>query len=257
MARASAYLPVFFGSIPDHGDQVELTGDEGAHAVRVRRMRVGEQLRIADAQGKYADCEITALAGRSLTARILERGEDVVVPPRIVVAQALPKGDRGALAVELMTEAGVDEIIPWQAATCVSRWADNQKAEKGRAKWAATAREAAKQSRRSRVPTIADAVDTRALAARLSDSPAVKCLALVLHESTSLPIADVVDSVRLPDVEEVVLIVGPEGGITAAEIEAFEDAGALSVRLGPEVLRTSTAGVVAVTWIASRTRRWS
>ncbi|WP_153506336.1 16S rRNA (uracil(1498)-N(3))-methyltransferase [Cumulibacter manganitolerans] len=256
MARASAYLPVFFGPLPEQGDLVQLTGDDGAHAVRVRRTRVGEQLRIADTYGRYADCEVLSLEGRSLTARILRRGAEPEPAPRILVAQALPKGDRGALAVELMTEAGVDEIIPWQSATCVARWADAAKAEKGRAKWSATAREAAKQSRRARVPVIADAVDTAGLARLVGERTAGR-LALVLHESTSAPIAEAVAPARLAEAAEVLLVVGPEGGITTDEIAALEAAGATSVRLGPEVLRTSTAGVVAATWVASRTARWS
>lgn len=245
--RASAYLPVFFGELPDDGDVIELAGDEGAHAVRVRRMRVGEGIRIADGQGKYADCEITEVTGKALRAWITERGESLEPTPRLVVAQALPKGDRGGLAVELMTEAGVDEIIPWQAATCVSRWADDVKAAKGRAKWQATAREAAKQSRRTRVPVIAEAVDTQALAERIAGRTAI-----VLHESTAMPIADA----DITGADEIIVIVGPEGGVTRGEIELLTDAGAQAVRLGPEVLRTSTAGLVALSWLASRSGRW-
>ncbi|WP_234356220.1 16S rRNA (uracil(1498)-N(3))-methyltransferase [Blastococcus sp. Marseille-P5729] len=246
--RSSAYLPVFFGSPAAEGSIIELDGDEGAHAARARRMRVGEGIRIADMHGEYADCEIVEVAGRSVRARVVQRGAVPEPRPRLAVAQALPKGDRAGLAVELMTEGGVDEIIPWQAATCVARWPDQQKAEKGRAKWQATAREAAKQSRRVRVPRIAEAVSTAQLAERIAGSTA-----LVLHESTSDPI----ESIRLDGAAEIVLIVGPEGGITAGEVELLHDAGAHPVRLGPEVLRTSTAGVVALSWVASRTGRWA
>jgi 16S rRNA (uracil1498-N3)-methyltransferase len=245
--RSSAYLPVFFGELPADGELVQLTGDEGAHAVRVRRMRVGEGIRIADTDGGFADCEIVEVSGRSLRAKIVARGSEPEPRPRIVVAQALPKGDRGTLAVELMTEAGVDEIIPWQAATCVSRWADPQKADKGRLRWLATAREAAKQSRRSRVPLISAALDTALLAERIDGR-----VALLLHESTATPIAQA----RVDGADEIILIVGPEGGITAAEIATLSSAGAQPVRLGPEVLRTSTAGVVAVSWVAARCGRW-
>lgn len=244
----SAYLPVFFGDLPDGAETVELAGDEGNHAVRVRRIRVGEHIRIADTQGRYADCEVVELVPRSLRARVLRRGVEPEPAPRLVVAQALPKGDRGTLAVELMTEAGVDEIIPWQAATCVSRWADEQKASKGRAKWQAAAREAAKQSRRSRVPVIADAVTTARLADRIAGGTA-----LVLHESTSEPIAPEL----IAGASEIVLVIGPEGGITDDELQVLTGAGARAVRLGPEVLRTSTAGLVAVSWICSRTGRWA
>lgn len=245
--RESAYLPVFFGDLPDGAEVVELAGEEGAHAVRARRMRVGERLRIADMQGKYADCEIVDIDGRSLRARVTARGVDAEPVPRIVVAQALPKGERGTLAVEMMTESGVDEIIPWQAVNCVSRWADAQKAEKGRRKWLATAREAAKQSRRSRVPVISDAVDTRGLAQRIAGSAT-----LVLHESSSTPVA----TADLAGADEIVIVVGPEGGIAPEEIETLAGAGGQPVRLGPDVLRTSTAGLVGLSWVAAHVGRW-
>lgn len=247
MMRASAYLPVFYGDLAGDAETIQLDGDEGAHAVRVRRLRVGEQLRIADMHGKYADCEIVQVEQRSLRARVLRRGEVPAPSPRLIVAQALPKGDRGALAVELMTEAGVDEIIPWQAATCVSRWADDQKIAKGRVKWQSTAREAAKQSRRSRVPAIGKAVDTAGLA-----EIARSRRTLVLHESTS----EAIGQEHVEAAAEVLLVVGPEGGVAPAEIELLRDAGAHIVRLGPEVLRSSTAGAIALGWVASRTGRW-
>src|SRR5690606_23235363 len=104
MARQSSHLPLFLGALPDSGDRVELAGEDGAHAVRVRRIRVGEQIRIADGQGRYADCEVTELAARSLTARIVDRGAEPVRTPRLVVVQALAKADRATLAVELLTE---------------------------------------------------------------------------------------------------------------------------------------------------------
>lgn len=246
MARQSSHLPLFFGVLPDSGDRVELAGEDGAHAVRVRRIRVGEQIRIADGQGRYADCEVTELAARSLTARIVDRGAEPVRTPRLAVVQALAKADRATLAVELLTEIGADEIVPWQATHSVARWDGKQ--QKGRERWAQVAREAAKQSRRARVPQIADLLHGVAVADRCAGRQAV-----VLHESATAAITEVeLDAAG----EEVVLVIGPEGGIAAPELEALRAAGAHVVRLGPEVLRTSTAGVVAATWASIALQRW-
>src|SRR5262249_27760310 len=156
--------------------------------------------------------------------------------PRLVVAQGIPKGDRAELAVAAMTEVGVDEIVPWAAARCVAIWRGDRVA-KARDKWAATAREATKQARRPWVPAIADSsVSTEALAAR----PAA--VVLVLDEAATTPLA----TVDLPSTGDIVLVVGPEGGITPDEVETFVGAGAMPVRIGPNVLRTSTAGVAAL-----------
>ncbi len=169
--------------------------------------------------------------------------------PRVVVAQALVKGDRGELAVELATEAGVDALVPWTAARCVVRWADGARGEKGLARWRATAREAAKQARRAWVPPVSEPESTRALAARIA---AAAC-ALVLHEGATTALADV----ALPAAGEILLVVGPEGGVTDDELAVLTAAGATAVRLGPEVLRASTAAAVALGALGALTPRWA
>ncbi|MGI3783868.1 MAG: 16S rRNA (uracil(1498)-N(3))-methyltransferase, partial [Janthinobacterium lividum] len=157
--------------------------------------------------------------------------------------QALAKGDRGELAVEMLTEVGVAEVVPWQASRSVARWSADR-VDRGLGRWRSTAREAAKQSRRLRVPAVSDPVGTRALAARLGTAD----LALVLHEDATDPIA----AVALPAAGEVVVVVGPEGGISPEELAAFDAAGARTVRVGDHVLRTSTAGVVALAALLNR-----
>ena len=246
MARESAYLPVFFGEVPAQGDLVELAGDEGMHAVRVRRIRAGEAIRIADGNGQYADCEVVELQQRSLVARITDRGRVPERTPRLVVVQALAKADRGTLAVELLTEIGVDEIVPWQAGRSVARW--DGKEHKARERWAQVAREAAKQSRRTRIPRIGELVRGSDVAERCRGGQAV-----VLHESAAEPITD-----QLLDAgqREIILVVGPEGGIAGDELDALRAAGARIASLGPEVLRTSTAGLVGATWASIALGRW-
>jgi 16S rRNA (uracil1498-N3)-methyltransferase len=162
-----------------------------------------------------------------------------------VLVQALPKGDRGPLAVELATELGVDRIVPWAASRCVTRWRDDRVA-KGVAKWRAAAHAASKQSRRPRVPEVADLASTREVCGELAEVD----LAVVLHEQARARISDV----DVPTVGTVAVVVGPEGGLTDGEVLAFRAAGAEAVRLGPEVLRTSTAGAAALAALSLRTR---
>jgi 16S rRNA (uracil1498-N3)-methyltransferase len=172
-----------------------------------------------------------------------------VEPPpalRLVLVQALPKAERGELAVELATEVGVDEVVPWVAARCVMQW-KGERGERQHARWAATAREAAKQSRRAWVPPVGPLHTTSQVAARIAAARA-----LVLHEAGEQPLT----ASGLPADGELLLVVGPEGGIDERELDAFAAAGAATVRLGPTVLRTSTAGAAALAVLSARTGRW-
>lgn len=235
------------------GDEVELTGDEAQHAVAVRRLRVGERLQLTDGVGTAAVCEITeTVPGRSgrarLTARVDQLTRSEPATPSVTVVQALPKGDRGELAVEVLTEIGVDRVVPWAATRCVANWR-GERAEKGRRKWAATAREAAKQSRRVWFPEVAPLARTEGLVDLVANAD----LAVVLHEEATDGLAALVP----PVAGVVVVVVGPEGGITPEELDHLAAAGARPVRLGAEVLRTSTAGVAACAALLARTGRWA
>ena len=227
------------------GQDVELTGDEARHAVVVKRIRVGEQVALTDGAGTTAVCTVTATSKSSLTATV-----DTVFTlepemPRVVVVQAIPKGDRGELAVEMLTEVGVDVIVPWAASRSVSVWRGDKQA-KSLAKWRSTAREAAKQSRRSWFPEVTDVVGTAEVVDLLRNAS----VPVVLHEAASGPLADL----PLPGRGEIVIVVGPEGGISDDELAAFATVGAEPVRMGTSVLRTSTAGVAATAALLARTR---
>jgi len=224
-----------------------LTGPEGHHASAVRRLRAGERADVSDGAGTLAEGVVTAVGKGSVTIEI--RATRAVPPPqpRLVVAQALPKGDRGELAVELMTEVGVDAVLPWPAERSITRW-QGDRGERALAKWRATAREAAKQSRRAWLPDIAGPASTAALAKLVA---AAAC-AIVLEADAALRL----HQLALPDEGDILLIVGPEGGISPAERAALGDAGAIEARLGPTVLRTSTAGAVAAATLLTRANRW-
>ena len=228
----------------DVGSSVTVEGAEAHHAVAVRRLTVGEPVLLTDGAGHVAECEVTA-TGKARLDVVVRSVSSVPAPtPEVVVVQALPKGDRGELAVEVLTEIGVAQIVPWAAARSVAVWRGDR-AAKSLAKWQSTAREAAKQARRAWFPEVTPLASTDEVAALIAGTP----LALVLHEDAteSLPVG-------LPD--RVLLVVGPEGGLAPEELAAFTDAGARTVRLGAEVLRTSTAGVPAVSALLSRTPRW-
>ncbi len=236
-------LPLFLvDALPPTDGDYTLDGPEGHHAADVQRLRAGEELLLGDGRGGLARAAVTGVGKGRLALRIVETSTVPAAYPRLVVAQGLAKGDRGELAVQAMTEVGVDEIVPWSAARSVVRW-QGERGERSADKWRATAREAAKQARRVWHPVIAPLATTAELASQLH---------LVLHEEASQPLS----TVPLPDAGEIVLAVGPEGGIAPDELAVFEKAGAIAVRLGDSVLRTSTAGVAALAVLSARLGRW-
>ncbi|MGW9626646.1 16S rRNA (uracil(1498)-N(3))-methyltransferase [Microbacterium sp. NPDC055521] len=227
------------------GELVRLTGSEGKHASVVRRVRVGETVTIGDGRGVWLEGATEDVTASQVTVRITGRQVQNGPETRIVLVQALAKGDRDEMAVQAACELGVDEIVPWQAARSVSRW-DGPKAVKGRERWATIVREAAKQAHRAWVPEVAPVQSTAQLAARAADARL-----LVLDPWTQTPLT----SIR-PDGRDLVLVVGPEGGITPDELERLEATGAERVRLGDTVLRTSTAGPAAIAVLSANLGRW-
>ena len=230
------------------GDRVEVEGDEAHHAVAVRRLRAGERVVLTDGVGTTVVGAVAETGKRLMvvTAETVETQEPPA--PSVTVVQALPKGDRGELAVEVLTEIGVARIVPWAASRSVAVWR-GERAGKSVARWRATAREAAKQSRRAWFPEVAELGSTDDVVSLLATSD----LAIVLHEEA----AESLPGVDVPAAGTVVVVVGPEGGLTDEEVAALRAAGGRVVHLGSEVLRTSTAGVAAVAALLSRTERWA
>jgi 16S rRNA (uracil1498-N3)-methyltransferase len=228
---------------PALGDLVVLAGDEGRHAVVVRRISVGEHIVVTDGRGRGVRGAVTAVDRATLTLTVAARLAAPPLPRRYVAVQALAKGDRGELACEMLTELGVAEIVPWAASRSVVRWAPDRQA-KALARWRSTAREATKQARRLRVPAVAELARTADVVDRVTHAD----LAVVLHEQAAEPLGNL----NLPPNGEVVIIIGPEGGISDEELAGFTAAGARAVTLGDGVLRTSTAGVVALAGLILR-----
>jgi 16S rRNA (uracil1498-N3)-methyltransferase len=231
------------------GDEVEVSGDEAHHAVAVRRLRVGELVVLTDGLGTAVTAEVSSTGKRVFVGVVTEQSTAAApAEPAVVVVQALPKGERGELAVEVLTEIGVAQVVPWAAARSVAVW-KGDRAAKSLARWRSTAREAAKQARRSWFPEVAELAGTADVAALVAGAD----LAVVLHEEASVPLA----TLDVPATGRIVVVVGPEGGLTDDEVATLVAAGATSVRLGSEVLRTSTAGVAAVAALLARTPRWT
>ena len=274
------------------GDVLTLTGPEARHAVSVRRLRAGERVDLVDGAGLRLVCEAmrpgapaagdrpagpdrsnhpgSGRPGRPdrpdrprrsggsdrLSVRVLERVEEPEPPVRLALVQAPAKGGRDEQAVETATEVGVDIVVPWRAGRCVSVWS-GPRAARGRARWEATAREAAKQARRARVPRVERDLSTRELAAWVRGVTDAGGAVLVLHEEARTPIG----AAALPEPgggmsPVLAVVVGPEGGIGEEEVAALEGAGARAVRLGPHVMRTASAGPVALALLAERAGLW-
>lgn len=241
--------PVFLVDALPSGDHTVLDGPEGRHAAAVRRLAPGEELVIADGRGAGAHCVVESVQTKdSLGLRITRRWQDPQPQPRIVLAQALIKGDRGELAVELATETGVDVVVPWRAGRSVAKWDDGPRGAKALARWRSTAREAAKQSRRTWVPEVTEPLSTKQLAELITRS----ATALVLDAAATQGLSDL----ELPPEGDLVLVVGPEGGISDSESDTLRAAGAQVARLGPTVLRASTAAAAAIAALGVLTPRW-
>jgi 16S rRNA (uracil1498-N3)-methyltransferase len=238
------------------GAAVRLDGPEGRHAALVRRLRPGERVDLTDGAGALARCTVRRADGAALDLDVVEFAELPAPEPRITVVQALAKGDRGETAVETMTEVGVDAIVPWSAGRSVAQWHGDRGA-RSLGRWRAAAAEAAKQARRVWWPEVAEEHTTAEAAKLLAGAG----LAVVLHESaetalTAVPMRDA-QMTDPPPAGGIVLVVGPEGGIGPDELDRFAEAGAVRCRLGPTVLRTSTAGTVAAALLLARVGRWS
>ena len=239
-------------AIPAVGQIALVEGDEGFHAATVRRIRPGERLVLSDGAGALARCEVLEAGKRGLSAQVVERWTAPRPAPPVTVVQAIPKSERSELAIELATEAGADDFVAWQAARCVARW-DSDRAEKGLRRWRAVARSAARQSRRAYIPAVGGPVSTDALAGLVGERVASGGVVLVLHESAQRPLAEM----HVAQAPSIMLVVGPEGGVTDGEIADLTAAGARAVRLGPTVLRTSTAAAVALGALGVLTSRWT
>jgi len=240
---ASLYLTEQLGA-PVPGDRVEVTGDEARHALQVARIRVGERIAVGDGRGTIARGVVAEAAPGVLALDVAEVTHEPEPRPALWLAQALAKGDRDELAIQAATELGVAGVIPWAAERSVTRW-EGAKVARNQQRWGTIVREASKQAIRARVPEVAPLATTAQLAA-------LPGLVIVLEPTASTPLT----AVTVDDADRLTLVVGPEGGVAPRELERLAGAGAVLARLGPEVLRTSSAGPAALAVLNARLARW-
>jgi 16S rRNA (uracil1498-N3)-methyltransferase len=232
------------------GDRVAITGTEARHAVTVSRLAVGETVAIGNGAGLVVTGPVVTAEHTELAITVASVTTEPRRQPAVFLAQALAKGDRDELAVQAATELGVDGVIPWTAARSISRW-EGAKVAKGRDRWTAVVREASKQSMRSWIPDVLDLVTTKQLIAMASVIEPAEIRMLVLEPTAALALGELETDDR-----DLILVVGPEGGIAPQELDALAAAGASVVRLGDEVLRTSTAGPAALAVLNVKLGRW-
>lgn len=222
------------------GISYEFNNEDAQHAIRVLRTQVGDEFMLSDGDGSWAQVKAVEIAKKSIQVHVLDTGYQEPLPIRITVVQALPKGDRAKEAIELLTEAGVDQIVPWASARSIGKASD---------KFAITVREASKQSRRFRIPQVLQVATT----VQICEAIAVSDLAIVFHESATQKLSDQLSS---NNVANLLIIIGPEGGLTDEEIAAFVAAGAKVAIMGRPILRSAHAGIAAVSAVSALLKVW-
>jgi 16S rRNA (uracil1498-N3)-methyltransferase len=238
-------LNLFF--VPDLpttvGSTYEFAGDDAGHAIRVLRTQIGEALALSSGQGAWSIVEVIAIAKKSMTVRVVSTGFEEALPVEFTVAQALTKGDRIKESIELNTAGGADVILLWAATRSIGKGTPDLMQ-----KLATTAREASKQTRRNRIPFVMGVLDAKKIAAEIPNYD----LAIVFHESASQKLTDVVK----PGAKKVLIIIGPEGGITDEELALFKSAGAQVALMGRPIFRSAHAGMAALSGVNAALKIW-
>ena len=239
-------LTLFLVDKLEDSNLIEVVGDEAHHAIKVLRITVGEEILVSDGAGNWVRASIENIEKKTFTARVLERGFQPEKSPRLIVVQGLPKSDRVKDAIEILVESGVDLIIPWQADRSISKWRQDSLD-----KWQSAAVAATKQSRRFRKPEIIDGLSL----SQLLEIESENSVFLVMHESATTKLSEVVTS-KFAGMSEIIIVIGPEGGISESELAVLESAGAHIVGLGPEVFRSAHAGGAALSAVSALIGRW-
>ena len=237
-------LTLFFVDQLSSGNTQEIDKEDAHHAVKVLRLNIGEKIKISDGESNWVSGPIVQISKKSLEISITERGVESASKPELILVQAITKSDRNKEMLELITAAGVDQIIPWQAERSISKWQDDSER-----KWLITIKESCKQSRRVKLPRLRQVMSTTGLAKEFNS----KNLGLVFHESGPVKFADAqIDS----NLDAVYLIIGPEGGITDNELSILQSSGSMILRLGTTVLRSAHAGFAALAAVQTKLGRW-
>jgi 16S rRNA (uracil1498-N3)-methyltransferase len=224
------------------GATYEFDSEDAFHAIKVLRIAAGEIFNLSDGKGAWSRVNVLNVNKKSMSVKVLETGFEEALPQQFTIVQAIPKGDRIKESIEMSTEGGADRIVMWKATRSIGR------ADEKIDKLQNTAREASKQSRRFRIPEVAGVASTDSVV----DEIAKADLALVFHESAVQTISQIVT----PGATKVAIIIGPEGGLTAEELETFAAAGAKVVLMGRPILRSAHAGLAALAAVNTALSVW-
>lgn len=224
------------------GSSFDFANEDAFHAIKVLRIAAGEIFNLGDGKGGWSRVVVESVNKKSMQVKVLESGFEEPLTTSFTVIQAIPKGDRIKESIELSTEGGADRIVMWRASRSIGRSEDKIE------KLQLTAREASKQSRRFRIPSVVGVATTE----NIIDEIAKVDLALVFHESATQSISQVVQ----PGAKSVAIIIGPEGGLTDEEVSAFSEAGAKVVLMGRPILRSAHAGLAALASVNTALSVW-
>ena len=237
-------LNLFFTDQINNGSTQSLENDQAHHAIKVLRLNLGEVIQISDGVKNWVSGPIIEISKKKLTISVSEKGEYKDKKPELVLVQAVTKSDRNKEMLELVIEAGVDRIIPWQAERSISKWQSDSAQ-----KWEIGIKEACKQARQIRLPKLMPMLTTAGVVQLFNKD----AQAIVFHESAGEKFAQM----QLADsLTSIFLIIGPEGGISPNELSIFENTGCKVVRLGETVLRSAHAGFAAISAIQTKLGRW-
>ena len=228
-------------------EEMQIIGADAHHISNVLRMRVGQHIQIVSSDRVTALMEIKALTTDAAFVRLVKRIEQVNEPSvRIILAQGLAKGEKMDFILQKAVEVGVNTIVPVAMEYSVVKL-DKNKAEKKVERWQKIAEEAAKQSKRDIVPKVTSVMDLDEVLHSFAGSTKL----MAYEGETNLGLKKALLAIQ--NIEEVLLIIGPEGGIAGKELKAAELAGVQTFSLGNRILRTETAGLVSATAILYET----
>jgi 16S rRNA (uracil1498-N3)-methyltransferase len=220
-----------------------LDDDEAYHAIKVLRVKVGEIIKISNGVNYWVRGPITQIDKRTLKISVEQSGNIENENPQLILVQALTKSERIKEMLELVTAAGVDQVIPWQSQRAIGKWQKDSQI-----KWQQSIQEACKQSRRVKLPILKKQLNTKELIDVLQSD-----FSIVLHESTTTKFS----SLQIPNnISKIYLVIGPEGGITDQEIDSFVKIGSAVVKLGEPILRSAHAGIAALSALQTKLGKW-
>jgi len=233
----------FVSDLPTQvGATYTFDNDDAIHAIRVLRTGPGEIFWLSDGKGSFSTVKAVQVNKRSMLCEILESEFQEPLDIEYTVIQALPKGDRLKECAGLLTEAGVDRIVFWSSARSIG------KADKTLDKLDVTVREASKQARRFRIPEIIGPFTT----AEVIDEIARTDLAVIFHESATSKLT----AITAQSPKKALIIIGPEGGITDEELDAFTSSGAIIALMGRPIFRSAHAGIAGIAALQTLLKSW-